>query len=393
MSEHFDVAIIGGGLVGSATAYFLARNPDFQGRVVVLERDKTYREAASALSTSGFRQQFSTAVNIALSGFSIDFIRQADQHLSLDSEAPGIRPHEAGYLYLGGPESVDTFTANNRLQRSLGVDVVLLEPAEIKRRFPWLNLDDVAIGSLGQSREGWMDAYLLLAAFRNKARSLGADYLYDEVVDLAAEGGQGYAIRLAGGGQIRAAHVVNAAGTRAPRVAAMLGIDVPVAPVKQMVYMFESPFDCGQAPFMFTPDGVFFRREGADYLCGLSIGAKPQPVDLTDFAVDYARFDEELWPRLANRVAGFEALRLKRSWAGHYDMSMFDHNPFIGAVAGHPGFYLATGFSGHGMMQSPGVGCALSELIIHGEYRSLDLSDLAYSRLQHQPASVETIQY
>ncbi|HET6565156.1 MAG TPA: FAD-binding oxidoreductase [Xanthomonadales bacterium] len=393
MKEHYDVAIIGGGLVGSATAYFLARNPDFRGRILVLERDRTYRKSASALSTSGFRQQFSTGVNIALSRFSIDFIRKADRWLGLDGASPGIRLNEAGYLYLGGPESVPAFTANHRLQRSFGVDVALLEPAEIKQRFPWLNLEDVAIGSLGLSGEGWMDAYLLLTAFGTKARSFGVEYRFQEVVGLGIEQDERFSIRLAGGGQIHADHVVNAAGTRAPGIAKMLGIDVPVAPVKQAVYMFESPFDCVNAPFVFTPDGVFFRREGNEYLCGLGIGSNPAVVDLDDFEVDYARFEEVLWPRLAYRVAGFEALRLKRSWAGHYDMSLFDHNPFIGRVAGYLRFYLATGFSGHGMMQSPGVGCALSEMIIYGENRSLDLSDLSFNRLQQQPAAIELIQY
>jgi glycine/D-amino acid oxidase-like deaminating enzyme len=393
MTEHFEVVIVGGGLVGSATAYFLARNPDFKGRVLVLERDKTYREAASALSTSGFRQQFSTPVNIRLSQFSIDFIREANRWLEVDGASPGIAPDEAGYLYLGGADAVAAFTANNQLQRSLGADVVLLEPAELRRRFPWLNVDDVAIGSLGLSGEGWMDAYLLLTAFRNKARSLGAEYRYEEVVGLVQEADRTFRVRLNSGASLTADHVVNAAGTRAPLIAGWLGIEVPVAPVKQTVYRFESPFSCGNVPFMFTPDGLFFRREGADYLCGLGIGAHPAVVELTDFEVDYAAFDAAVWPRLAQRVAGFEALRLKRSWAGQYDMSLYDHNPFIGPVAGHPQFYLATGFSGHGMMQSPGVGCALSELVIHGEYRSLDLADLSHSRLEKQQAALEMIQY
>jgi len=393
MKQNYDVAIIGGGLMGSATAYFLARNPDFKGRVLVLEKDKTYREAASALSTSGFRQQFSTPVNIRLSQFSIAFIREANRWLEVDGVSPGIAPNEAGYLYLGGPDAVTAFTTNNHLQRSLGVDVVLLEPAELSRRFPWLNVDDVAVGSLGLSGEGWMDAYLLLTAFRNKARQLGADYRYEEAADLTREADQAFCVHLASGEKISADHVVNAAGTRAPLIARKLGIEVPVAPVKQTVYMFESPFHCDNAPFVFTPDGLFFRREGADYLCGLGIGAKPLVAELSDFEVDYTTFETEVWPKLAHRVAGFEALRAKRSWAGHYDMSLFDHNPFIGPVAALPRFYLATGFSGHGMMQSPGVGCALSEQIIYGEYRSVDITELAFSRLENQQTSLELIQY
>lgn len=394
MYETCDIAIIGGGLMGSATAYFLATNEDFQGRIVVLERDRSYRQSASALSTSGFRQQFSTPVNIRLSQFSIEFIRQADEWLSVDGDSPGIAPVEAGYLYLGGPESVAAFTENNKLQRALGVDAILLDSSDLQQRFPWLNVDDVAIGSLGISGEGWMDGYLFMNAFRRKAQSLGVSYRYDAVNKLATTGSGAYRLDLADGSVLAARKVVIAAGTHSPQVAQMVGIELPVAPVKQTVFTFESPFSVGKSPFIFTPDGLFFRPEGKEYLVGRSIGHQPKPVDLQDFTVDYSVFDEDIWPKLAHRVAGFEQLRLRSAWAGHYDMSLYDHNPFIGAVAGVPDVFLACGFSGHGLMQSPGVGRALAELIVHGEYRSLDLSELGYQRLFDTTApKTEQIQY
>ncbi len=391
--KHYDVVIIGGGLMGCSTAYFLARNPDFRGRILVLEKDRSYQQSASALSTSGFRQQFSTAVNIKLSRFSIEFIRQANQHLARDGESPGIEPVEAGYLYLGADDAVPAFTENNQLQRSLGVDAVLLEPAEIRARLPWLNLEDVAIGSLGLSGEGWMDGYLFMTAFGRKAQQLGVSFAYEQVESLAGTGQGSFSIKLASGRQLTADHVINTAGTRAPAIAKMLGVDLPVAPIKQCVYLFDSPFDVGKSPFIFTPDGVFFRREGSGYLAGLSIGKEPAPVAVDDFEMDFGVFEEELWPRLAFRVQPFEELRLRTGWAGHYDMSMFDRNPFIGRVPGVENFYVASGFSGHGMMQSPGVGCALSELVCYGDYRTLDLSELGIERLQSEQANVERIQY
>lgn len=393
MMENYDVAIIGGGLMGCSTAYFLASNPDFQGRILVLEKDRSYQQSASALSTSGFRQQFSSAVNIALSQFSLQFIRESNQRLALDGESPGIEPTEAGYLYLGAADAVPSFVENNKLQRSLGVDVVLLEPAELRSRLPWLNLEDVAIGSLGLSGEGWMDGYLFMNAFGRKAQQLGVSFAYEEVTTLTAASDGNFTIGLASGKQLTASHVVNTAGTRAPMIAKMLGTELPVEAIKQSVYLFDSPFHCGNAPFIFTPDGLFLRREGKGYLVGLSIGKNPKPVSLDDFEVDFELFEEELWPKLAFRVQPFEELKLRTGWAGHYDMSMFDRNPFIGRVPEVENFYVASGFSGHGMMQSPGVGCALSELITYGSYRSLDLSELGLDRVQSNRTNIETIQY
>ena len=391
--ERYDAVIIGGGLMGCSTAYFLARNPDFQGRVLVLERDRSYQQSASALSTSGFRHQFSPPVNNKLSQFSIEFIREANQQLALADESPGIEPVEAGYLYLGDVDAVPAFAANNKLQRSLGVDAVLLEPAELRTRLPWLNLEDVAIGSLGLSGEGWMDAYLFMTALGRKAQQLGVSFCYEEVTSLAVSDAGNFTIGLASGKQIEASHVVNTAGTRAPMLARMLGVELPVEAVKQTVYLFDSPFDCGKSPFIFTPDGLFFRREGSGYIAGLGIGRDPKAVSLNDFEVDFDQFVKELWPKLAFRAKPFEELRLRSGWAGHYDKSMFDRNPFIGPVPGVDNFYLASGFSGHGMMQSPGVGCALSELITYGRYRSLNLSELGIERLKSDRTNVERIQY
>ncbi len=394
MTETYDVAIIGGGLMGSATAYFLATNPDSPGRILVLERDRSYRQSASALSTSGFRQQFSTPVNIRLSQFSINFIRQADELLTVDGDSPGIAPVEAGYLYLGGADSVTAFTENNKLQRALGVEAILLDSTELRKRFSWLNVEDVAIGSLGLSGEGWMDGYLFMNAFRRKAQSHGVNYCYEAVTNLEPRAAGGFSLALSNGTVVEAQQVVVAAGTHTPQITQMVGVNLPVAPVKQTVFTFESPFQVGDAPFIFTPDGLFFRREGKEYLVGRGIANQPLPVDHEDFTVDYSVFDEFIWPRLAYRVAGFEQLRLRSAWAGHYDMSFYDHNPFIGPVSGVPGLFMACGFSGHGLMQSPGVGRALSELISYGEYRSLDLSELGHQRLFSDTApKAELIQY
>lgn len=391
--DRYDVVIIGGAVMGSATAFFLSHEQKLDGRILVLEKDNTYENAASSRSTSGFRQQFSTPTNIKLARFSADFIKDANSLLGSPGDEPGIPVTEAGYLYLGPASMVDAFVENHRVQRALGVDVALLDKAALSRRFPWLNVDDVAVGSLGLNGEGWLDGYLLMNAFRRKARNTGVEYRYREVTNLQRmENGQ-YRISLDDGSAVAAEHVVNTAGTFAPTLARMVGIALPVTAAKQNVFSFESEFRCDGMPYLFTPDGLFCRPEGKGFIAGIGIKEEDNDVALSDMTVDYAMFDEAVWPRLAYRVAAFESVRFKSAWAGHYDMSRFDHNPFIGTVSGVPNFYLASGFSGHGLMQSPGVGRALAELIAHGSYQTLDLSELAFARLQQNAPVHERIQY
>ena len=389
MNEQDDVASIGGAVMGSAVAHFLGDNDDFRGRVVVLEKDRTFANAASSRSTSGFRQQFSTAVNIALSRYSAEFIKDANILLAVNGDSPGIDVVENGYLYLGRSDMVDAFEANNALQREMGVKVALLSPTELTLRFPWLNVEDLAIGSLGQEGEGWLDGYMLMNAFRRRAQHAGIQFRYSEVVAVRPGRAEGYELDLSDGTSLAARKIVNVAGTSAPRIAAMSQVSLPVQAAKQNVYAFDSPFRAERMPYVFTPDGLFCRPEGTGFIAGTGIQPKDLDVDPDDLEPDYDRFEEEVWPRLAHRVAAFEQARFRSAWAGHYDMSLFDHNPFIGEVDGLADYYLASGFSGHGLMQSPGVGRALSELIVYGCYRTLDLSPFDPGRIARGVKVVE----
>ena len=389
--DRFDVVIVGGAVMGSATAFFLSRAAERHRRILVLEKDPTYSEAASSRSTSGFRQQFSTRVNVELARYSAEFILDAERWLGLPGEPAGVPVCEAGYLYLGGPEHVAGFQRNHALQRALGVDVALLDRGELRARFPWLNGEDVEIASLGLRGEGWFDGYLLMSAFRRCAQHAGVEYRQAEAAEFRRTPGGGYVIQLADGDTVATDQLVNTAGVGAPRLAATLGVELPVRAVKQTVFAFRSPFRAPNMPYLFTPDGVFCRPDGADYIAGIAIG--PDAAEAVDLEVDHDVFDERLWPLLAQRAAGFEELRFKSAWAGWYDMSLFDHNPFIGGVEGLPGYVMATGFSGHGIMQSPAIGRALSELILHGAYQTIDLSDLRIARIADNAAVLETIQY
>src|SRR5688572_11111252 len=164
---HPSVVIVGGGVMGAATACFLAR--DHGVRAVVLERDPTYARASSALSASSIRQQFSTPVNIALSQWSVRFLRRLGDELAVGDDRPQVGLVEAGYLYLATAAGDGALRANHAVQRAAGADVALLDPAALAARFPWLSTGDLALGSLGLSGEGWFDGPALMQAFRRKA--------------------------------------------------------------------------------------------------------------------------------------------------------------------------------------------------------------------------------
>jgi FAD-dependent oxidoreductase domain-containing protein 1 len=388
MAETCDVAIVGGGVMGSAIAYFLLGPSGYQGRVVVVEKDPTYATAATPRSAGGIRQQFSTPENIAMSSFGAAFVKQAGAQLEVDGDRPALPFTEWGYLFLASPAGLEVLTANCATQRRLGAEVVLLTPAELKGRFAWLNVEDVAGGSLGLSNEGWTDPYGLLQAFRRKARSLGAVYVADEAVGLRREGARIATVQLARGGELACGALVDCAGYRARDVAAMAGIDLPVRPRKRLVFVFDCREPIERAPLLIDPTGVWCRPEGPSYICGVS-PPEDQDPDCLDFEIDYAMFEDIVWPALAHRVPAFESIKLARAWAGHYDYNTLDQNAILGPHPEISNFYIACGFSGHGLQQSPAVGRAIAELIAHGAYRSIDLTRFGFERVLRGEPIVE----
>jgi sarcosine oxidase len=385
--ERADVVVVGGAIVGSAVATFLALRPDWGGRVVVVERDPTYRTSSTTLSAASIRLQFSTPLNIEICRFGVSFIRNLGRWLGVPGEAaPEIDFVEAGYLFLATPAGLPVLEANHAVQRKHDVDVILLEPMELRSRFPWLTVDDIAAGSLGLSGEGWFDAHALLQAFRRKARAIGVEYRVAEVAQVERDGPTVRGVVLADGSRIEAPIVVNAAGPRAADVAAMAGLDLPVRPRKRSVYHFDCRVLQGPAPLIINPDGVYFRPEGPSWIAGYSPrDGEPDP-DTLDLDVDRSAFERRVWPSLARRVDAFESLRLLDAWAGHYEVNTLDHNAVIGPAPELPGFLFANGFSGHGLQQAPAVGRGLAEWIATGTYETLDLRALGYERiLRSQP--------
>ncbi len=383
--QQVDVVIAGGAAIGSSAACFLASQPDFKGSVLVLEKDFSYEKCATTLSAASVRHQFSTPGNIQMSQFASQFIKHIDEHLSVAGEAPQIDFHETGYLFLASSHGQAILESNHRVQRSLNADVSLLTPAQLKARFAWLNTDDLSAGSLGLSGEGWLDAYGLMHGFRRKAISLGVQYRQAQVVGVNRQGRRIESVTLSDGSTVNCSVLINAAGTGAPALAKSAGIALPVESRKRCIFHFNSSAQVDNCPMVIDPSGAYFRPEGKGYICGISPPPEQDP-ECFDFEVQHALFDDVLWPLLAARVPGFEALRVQNAWAGHYDMNTFDCNVILGAHPEVDNLLFANGFSGHGMQQSPAIGRALSELVTYGEYRSLDLSAFGWKRiLENKP--------
>ena len=381
-----DIVIVGGAVMGSSVAYHLASNPNFKGRVVVIEKDPTYTKCASALSAASIRQQFSTEVNIKISIYGISFLRHISQHLSIDGEAPSIDLHEGGYLYLETTPGAPVLTNTHKIQTALGADIVLYDQSALKQKFPWLYVDDVVAASWGRTGEGWFDGWGLMQAFRKKARHLGVTYIEGEVIQIERSGGRIEAVILKDGSRIACGAVLNAAGASGGRaLAALAGLDIPVHAKKRCVFSFHCKGDVTDAPLLIDPTGTWCRpegkrtAEGQQFICGGSPGE--EDPDSQDFEVDWPLFEEIYWPALAARIPAFEQIKPGRAWAGHYDMCALDHNAIIGRAVGYDNFYLANGFSGHGLQQSPAIGRGLAELLIHGAYQTLDLSALGHARV------------
>lgn len=378
-SSIADVVIVGGAVMGSSTACQLAQRPDFSGRIVVIEADPTYEICASARSAASIRQQYSSAINIEISLFGISYLRSIGETLAVNGDKPVIDLHEGGYLFLATSETESILRENHALQHKLGADIAFLEKDALQAKFPWLNTEDLTAGCHGLSGEGWFDGYGLMQAFRRKARSLGVEYVSARAETLK-KNGSGWDITLSSGDFLSAPVVVNTAGASGgAEICRQAGLDVPVHSRKRCVFTFDCKDTLPLFPLLIDPNGTYARPEGNAFICGLSPDVNNDP-DTDSFDVDYTLFEEEIWPTLANRIPAFEAIRPGRAWAGHYDMNLFDHNAFVGAVSGIDGFYLALGFSGHGLQQAPAVGRGLSELIAAGRYETLDLSPLGIDR-------------
>jgi len=428
-SHHYDILIVGGGLVGSFVAYWLAdRLPVSSGtKIGIVERDPSYKYSLSTNSPLGLRIQHSTPENVEMSLFGADFLRNIGRKLAVDGgdesdvdyfniPNPKFQPH--GHLSLVGEDQMTDLEAAHELQRLSGAQTALLSRKQLEKRFPWLNMDGVAGGCLGLENEGWFDSWNMLQAVKLKNIQLGVDYIDGEVIyfrkhsiigqsghnvmDVTDDGkdvlqGRNYEAHvllpnsnkvypvhfgqlvLAGGGETgNLAKLANIGTGRG-----VLGVEVPVE--KKREFMFKVHSDSGpglNCPLTIDPLGLILRRDGhqGDYLVGKLPGSEEVPTNMWG-DVDMTYWDNTVLPMLQARVAGFDSATVTGSNLVDYDCNYYDGCPIIGYHPMASNVLLACGFGGLGAQMAPAVGRAIMELIHYGYYETIDLSRFNFDRV------------
>jgi FAD-dependent oxidoreductase domain-containing protein 1 len=381
-----DVAIIGGGAIGMAAAYFLRRHPRACS-VAVIERDKAYRLASTPRASGGVRRLFSLPENIALSNFGIPFFEAFEQEMAVGGEPAAINFRKGGYLFIVPPGATRVLEQNFAVQQAHGVRVEWLDQAALKRAYPSMVVDDLGAGVLSPD-DGWLDPHGVLQGFRRKARALGAALIDDEAVGLDLGPREVRAVRLKSGGRVEAGAVINAAGAWAKEVCAMAGWAVPIEPMRRYEHYFVAAEEIEPLPYIKDVNRLAFRPEGKGYSGGVPTLDEPRGFN---FAVDHGYFERVVWPALAARFPQFERTREINTMPGLYDQNELDATPIIGSWTGRlENFYLMAGFSGHGLMHAPGCGRAIAELLLDGSYQTIDLGRFGWQRVVESRPCAET---
>jgi sarcosine oxidase subunit beta len=378
-----DVVIVGGGIVGSSIAYQLT----MAGcrKVVVLERESHQGKGSTGKSMGGVRAQFSTDLSIGMSLFSIPFFRDFEQIVGHPS---GYRSQ--GYLFIAtGPQQMNYLRSNYEKQISAGLKAVqLISSEDIVKMVPQVRSEDV-IGGAFCSTDGFVDPYSVMTGFALRALDQGANIVCNALVTGIDCDLKGVSAVRSTQGTIATRTVVCAAGAWSADIGRMAGIDLPVQPLRRMLVPTE-PFDKISHGSPMTVDmatGFHFRPEGLGLLMAWN-----DPEERPGFNTDFDRaFIEKILTRGVQRFPVLEEAEVNpsRGWAGLYEMTP-DHHPILGKVAGVEGFYVATGFSGHGVMHSPATGKIMADLILRGGTDLIDVWMLDWARFSEGRLIEET---
>ncbi len=385
----YDVIIVGGAMYGSSVAWWLSRNPDFDGSLLVVERDPTYEFASTSHTNSCIRQQFSAEINVKISQFGVEFIKNFRTFMDDDERVPDIVLHSFGYMYLAGDDQfAKTLKDTHAIQQVLGAGTMHMSADDIKEAYPFYNMDDIVAGNHNLVDEGYFDGATIFDWWKRTARENGVEYCTNEAVamELNEAGSAVQSVTLKTGDTTACGMVINCSGPRAVATSRMAGIEIPVEPRRRYTFIFDAqqPLD-RDLPLTIDPSGVHMRSDGKYYWAGCSPsinGADDPAVAYDDFEIDHSLWENYVWPIIAHRIPQFESIKLTNTWVGHYAFNTLDQNPIIGRHKNVENFIFASGFSGHGFQQSPAMGRGLAELIIYGEYRSLDLSPFGYDRIE-----------
>lgn len=380
MSKNYDVIFVGGGVMAAATAYNLLKE-DTKIKICVIEKDPTYKHAATTLALGGIRQQFSTRVNIRMARQSMDVYENFGEIMETKSGKPNIDLRQKGYLFVVSNDKWEIAKEVANIQREEEVEIELLEPKEVADMLPGLDMDGVAGGTICR-RDGLLDPQSVLSGYIRKTKELGAEYITDEVVGIEKENNCARRVICKSGIILEAGAIVNSAGPWAGEIGKMVGVEVPVEPLPHDIYVCKIPMTTKLDEIITClPSGGWFVREHKD---GDTMMAGITKLDFKyefNFSPDKEFFYDAVWPDLAEQMEAFDTLKMINAWRGLYEYNYHDFNAIIGEHPHLKGFYLINGFTGHGMMQAPAAGKALAEMIMYGHYKTLDVSELSLQRI------------
>lgn len=377
-NQSYDVLIVGGGVMGCATAYYLLQ-ADPQLSVAILEMDATYAKASTPLSDGNTRIQFNIKENIQMSQYGLTVLQDFAETMRVDDERPDPAFRQQGNLFVLDEASRDEGYEGLCLQQQLGCNVDWLTPAEVQQHYPIYNLHDCVAGTFGP-QDGTMSPLAILMGYKKKAMALGATFSEAEVVSLRKAGQCITGVTLASGEVLQSKLVLNAAGAWAPKIAQTIGVTLPIAPTKRQVTVFETNVHpATRLPALFLPSGLYVIHEDAGlFTCGKSFA--DDPIGYDDFHWERKSFEERIWPELVEYLPAFDRLKILRGWAGLYEVNTLDGNAILGEWPEVQGLYLANGFSGHGFQQCHAVGRYIAERML-AQSPTLDLSIFSPQRI------------
>jgi glycine/D-amino acid oxidase-like deaminating enzyme len=378
----YDVIMVGGGLMGCAIAYYLLK-ADSGLRVALVEMDPTFEYASTTLSDGNMRVQFNLKENILISLYGLEVMDRFANEMAVGDDRPDAAFRQQGNLFLVDESGRGEAERGLALQKRLGCQVDWLEPEEISLHHP-LCLPTGCVGATLGHQDGTMDPWTVLNGYKNKAVSMGAQFIQAEVAAVVANKGRVTGVKLSTGERLSAKFVVNSAGAWAPKIANSVGVDLPVQPVKRQVFVIETDVQpAGTLPLLFMPSGLYVIHERES----LFMVGKSLPDDPIGYSFEWEPrlFEELLWPELVENIPAFDRLKVTRGWAGLYAVNSMDGNAILGEWPELAGFFLANGFSGHGFQQCHAVGRYLAEQILE-QPLTLDLSIFSPQRiLDHKP--------
>jgi FAD-dependent oxidoreductase domain-containing protein 1 len=385
--ETAAVVVVGGGVIGSSIALHLRQRLG-SARVVVVERDPSYARASSRLATGGIRQQYDSTLNVAMARYSVAYYARFDEIAGAAGHRSRAWFRRRGYLFLANAEGAARLARRFETQRASGANVEWWTPEMIHVHVPGLMVDDIA-GAVFGPEDGYLDPPEVLAGFRVMAALAGAEYLHGAVIEVQRSGARVSGVRIAQGNlerRIATSMVVNAAGAFAAAVGELAGVTLPVAPVRQHLFRLElaEPLP-SRIPMIFDPDGTHWRLDdapapGAVEHLVIGRSREEEPAG-ENFECDRARLEEAMLPTLARRYPAARVSSLAEGWAGLYEMTP-DHNALLGEHPALPGFIVAAGFSGHGLMMAPATGLAVAEIIADGDCTTFPIGPLAVDRFE-----------